>query len=142
MRPHARPADIQSLFAANADTKDFVQARKLEDAYEDTIGLCLSGGGYRAMIYHVGALIRLNELGFLPRLGEIASVSGGSITAGVLALAWPRLIFDNAGTATNLGDLVARPLLIAGDHRFPAIHLYGYQLADWQRLAVWQGLCS
>ncbi len=51
MRPHARPADIQSLFAANADTNDFVQARKLKD----TIGLCLSGGGYRAMIYHVGA---------------------------------------------------------------------------------------
>ncbi|ESZ68100.1 patatin [Mesorhizobium sp. L103C119B0] len=73
--------------------------------------MCLSGGGYRAMIYHVGALIRLNELGFLPRLGEIASVSGGSITAGVLALAWPQLKFDGGATATNLGDLVARPLL-------------------------------
>ncbi|WP_292469972.1 patatin-like phospholipase family protein [Mesorhizobium sp.] len=103
----AAAADIQSLFAANAGTKDFVQARKLED----TIGLCLSGGGYRAMIYHAGALIRLNELGFLPRLGEIASVSGGSITAGVLALSWPRLTFDRAGKASNLDALVVQPLL-------------------------------
>lgn len=101
------PVDIQSLFAANSDTKDFVQARKLED----TIGLCLSGGGYRAMIYHAGALVRLNELGFLPRLGEIASVSGGSITAGVLAVAWSNLRFDAAGTALNLDDLVVQPLL-------------------------------
>ncbi|WP_287305854.1 patatin-like phospholipase family protein [Mesorhizobium sp.] len=103
----AAAADIQSLFAANSGTKDFVQARKLED----TIGMCLSGGGYRAMIYHAGALIRLNELGFLSRLGEIASVSGGSITAGALALAWPRLSFDRAGVASNLEELVVRPLL-------------------------------
>ena len=25
------------------------------------IGLCLSGGGYRAMLFHVGAILRLNE---------------------------------------------------------------------------------
>src|ERR1035437_6460162 len=48
------------------------------------IGLCLSGGGYRAMLFHLGALWRLNELGYLPKLNRISSVSGGSITAGVL----------------------------------------------------------
>ena len=48
--------------------------------------LCLSGGGYRAMVFHLGALWRLNELGYLPRLDRISSVSGGSITAGVLGL--------------------------------------------------------
>ena len=50
------------------------------------IALCLSGGGYRAMIFHVGMLWRLNEAGYLPRLARISSVSGGSITAGVLGL--------------------------------------------------------
>ena len=55
--------NIQSRFASHAAQDDFLQAGKLEE----TVGLCLSGGGYRAMIYHVGALIRLNELGFLPR---------------------------------------------------------------------------
>jgi NTE family protein len=101
------PSDVHSLFSANAGDGDLVQARKLEDA----IGLCLSGGGYRAMIYHVGALVRLNELGFLPRLQEIASVSGGSITAGMLAVAWPRLQFNDDGRAINFSVEVAEPLL-------------------------------
>jgi NTE family protein len=48
--------------------------------------LCLSGGGYRAMLFHVGAVWRLHEAGQLHRLGRVSSVSGGSITAGVLAL--------------------------------------------------------
>ena len=29
---------------------------------QEGIALCLSGGGYRAMLFHVGAIIRLNEL--------------------------------------------------------------------------------
>lgn len=35
------------------------------------LGLCLSGGGYRAMLFHAGALARLNELGWLQRLDAI-----------------------------------------------------------------------
>ena len=34
---------------------------KLPSQPEEGIGLALSGGGYRAMVFHVGALIRLNE---------------------------------------------------------------------------------
>jgi NTE family protein len=29
---------------------------------EEGVALCLSGGGYRAMLFHVGAFWRLNEL--------------------------------------------------------------------------------
>jgi NTE family protein len=43
--------------AANIDTKS--KYKKLEDG----VALCLSGGGYRAMIFHIGALWRLNEFG-------------------------------------------------------------------------------
>jgi len=99
--------DIQSLFAANSANGDFLQGRKVEDL----IGLCLSGGGYRAMIYHVGALIRLNAAGYLPRLDEVASVSGGSITAAYLALKWQQLTFDLDGRATNFLPVIAQPLL-------------------------------
>jgi NTE family protein len=49
------------------------------------IALCLSGGGYRAMLFHLSALKRLNEIAYLPKLRRVSSVSGGSITAGVLA---------------------------------------------------------
>lgn len=47
--------------------------------------LCLSGGGYRAAAYHLGALRRLSELGLLNQLTEIRSVSGGSVLAAWLA---------------------------------------------------------
>jgi predicted acylesterase/phospholipase RssA len=48
------------------------------------IGLCLSGGGYRAAVYHLGALVRLNQAGLLPRVRTVSSVSGGSIVAAFL----------------------------------------------------------
>src|SRR6185312_7094089 len=43
--------------------------------------LCLSGGGFRATLFHLGALRRLNETGVLAKLDTITSVSGGSIMA-------------------------------------------------------------
>src|SRR3954452_1727543 len=55
------------------------------------IGLAISGGGYRAMLFHLGAFLRLYELGLLQRLGRISSVSGGSITSAKVALEWGRL---------------------------------------------------
>jgi len=58
---------------------------------QDGIALCLSGGGYRAMIFHIGVLWRLYETGILQKVDRISSVSGGSITAGLLALKWNRL---------------------------------------------------
>ena len=74
------------------------------------IALCLSGGGYRAMIFHLGGLLRLNQLGFLKKLARVSSVSGGSLTAGVLALAWKNLSFDENGVAGNLEPLLTRPI--------------------------------
>lgn len=73
-------------------------------------GLCLSGGGYRAMLFHVGSLWRLNELGMLPRLDRISSVSGGSITATALGQAWERLDFDSNGVARRFEQEVVQPV--------------------------------
>lgn len=50
------------------------------------IGLALSGGGYRAAAYHIGALRALHKLGVLGKVDVISSVSGGSITAASYAL--------------------------------------------------------
>ena len=44
-------------------TSDPLQQEKLED----TLALCLSGGGYRAMLFHLGSLWKLNEWGYLPK---------------------------------------------------------------------------
>ena len=80
------------------------------DRLEPGVALCLSGGGYRAMLFHVGAIWRLNELGYLPKLDRVSSVSGGSITAGALGLNWPQLQFDSDGFAENLDEQLVRPI--------------------------------
>jgi len=72
-------------------------------------GLALSGGGYRAMLFHLGALYRLNELGLLGRIGRVSSVSGGSFAASILARAWPRLTFVDGRTG-QFDKLVAGPI--------------------------------
>ncbi len=57
------------------------------------LALCLSGGGFRAALFHLGALRRLNELGILSGVDTITGVSGGSILAAHLAQSiqpWPR----------------------------------------------------
>jgi NTE family protein len=74
------------------------------------LGLCLSGGGYRAMVFHLGVLWRLNEIGYLPRLDRISSVSGGSITAAVLGWRWSRLAFDPDGVARAFEEQVVKPV--------------------------------
>jgi NTE family protein len=76
---------------------------------ENGVGLALSGGGFRATLFHVGALWRINELGLLPLLDRISSVSGGSITAGCLAVHWKALNFRN-GVAENFRTEVVEPL--------------------------------
>jgi NTE family protein len=49
------------------------------------IGLALSGGGFRATLFHLGAVRRLNELGVLTKIETFTSVSGGSVTNALLA---------------------------------------------------------
>lgn len=74
------------------------------------IALALSGGGFRAVLFHVGVLWRLNELGTLGKLARISSVSGGSITSGLLAVRWPRLAFGEDGRSALFEAEVAAPL--------------------------------
>ena len=74
------------------------------------IALCLSGGGYRAMLFHLGALWRLNELQYLPKLNRVSSVSGGSITSGALALNWKNLHFDANGFALSFDQQLIKPV--------------------------------
>ena len=61
------------------------------------------------MVFHLGVIWRLNELGYLARLDRISSVSGGSITAGLLGLKWSHLKFVN-GVAERLTGEVINPI--------------------------------
>jgi NTE family protein len=55
----------------------------------NSVGLSLSGGGFRATLFHLGAIRRLNEFGILPKITTVPSVSGGSILNGFLATRLP-----------------------------------------------------
>lgn len=50
-----------------------------------SIGLALSGGGSRAIAFHLGCLRALHEIGVLERVQVISTVSGGSVVGGMYA---------------------------------------------------------
>ncbi|MEI6892922.1 MAG: patatin-like phospholipase family protein [Pontiella sp.] len=74
------------------------------------IALAVAGGGYRATLYSLGALWRLNEFGLLSKLSVITGVSGGSILTGYLAMRWDDLIFDESSVSTNFQSIIAKPI--------------------------------
>lgn len=62
------------------------------------------------MVFHIGVLWRLYDANVLGTIGRISSVSGGSITAGLLALKWHRLSFDSANVQRDFVPEVVQPL--------------------------------
>jgi NTE family protein len=78
---------------------------------EPGIGIALSGGGFRAMLFHAGAFMRLNELGVLARAKRISSVSGGSIAAGYLAAVWGKLGAPQNGVFAKFRETYVDPVL-------------------------------
>jgi len=61
------------------------EKHNLQQAFENKkIGLALSGGGYRAAVFHLGMLSYMAENGLLERVAHISTVSGGSIVMGLV----------------------------------------------------------
>lgn len=58
-----------------------------------SIDLALSGGGIRAMAFHMGVLRRLAEKGEMEKVRRVSSVSGGSLITGMIVteagMSWP-----------------------------------------------------
>jgi len=71
------------------------------------IGLALSGGGFRATLYHLGLVRFLRDAGILRDVTHITSVSGGSIIAAHLALHWDRYNGSEADFDTAASELLA-----------------------------------
>src|SRR6266851_5526002 len=51
----------------------------MNETVSQKIGLALSGGGFRAIAFHLGCLRALNQLELLDRVVVLSTVSGGSI---------------------------------------------------------------
>lgn len=56
-----------------------------QDSKPPMIGLALSGGGSRAVAFHLGCLRALDELGILPKVRVLSTVSGGSVIGALYA---------------------------------------------------------
>lgn len=59
---------------------------------EKKLGLCLSGGGFRASLFHIGVLAALAEREMLHKVEVLSTVSGGSIIGAYYYLKVKRLL--------------------------------------------------
>jgi NTE family protein len=71
------------------------------------VAFCLSGGGYRAVLFNGGAVLRLAEAGLLGSVTRLCGVSGGAIIAGLLAVHWPRLSADRFSPTAVRREILA-----------------------------------
>ena len=92
------------------DTKDeskrIVLKNIITSFYYEKIGLALSGGGFRASLFHIGVFSRLAELDMLKHIDVISSVSGGSIIAMHYYLKLQQLLETKDNNEINQEDYI------------------------------------
>jgi len=111
-RPGVTEDEVESSPAWRA-LKTFFgeQTAAVSSAFIGKIGLGLSGGGFRASLYHIGVLAKLADLDVLRRVEVLSCVSGGSIIGAHYYLEVRRLLQskpDHEITREDYIDIVAR----------------------------------
>src|SRR3954466_12564343 len=109
---------------------------RVAEAAMKKIGLALSGGGFRATLYHLGLVRFLRDAGILPGVTHITAVSGGSIIAAHLCLNWQRYTGSEADFDAAAAELLAFMRLDVRNRilrRFPL----GFPLRVLRRLVGW-----
>jgi predicted acylesterase/phospholipase RssA len=71
------------------------------------VGVALSGGGFRASLYHIGVLARLAELDMLRHVEVISCVSGGSILGAYYYLEVRNLLQTKTDAQITRDDYIA-----------------------------------
>jgi Patatin-like phospholipase len=97
----------------------------LTSAFVGKIGLALSGGGFRASLFHIGVLARLAELDLLRHVEILSCVSGGSIIGAHYYLQLKEMLETTA--LETLGDDAIRDRYIAMVQRVAKDFLAGVQ---------------
>jgi predicted acylesterase/phospholipase RssA len=114
MRRAERYGGVPSGEAARAALAALVGAddvAALESVDRGRVGLGMSGGGFRASLYHIGVLARLAELDLLRQVEYLSCVSGGSIIGAHYYLEVRHLLqtrVDAEITRQDYIDIVAR----------------------------------
>jgi predicted acylesterase/phospholipase RssA len=103
-----RPADIDRLLARTIQVVfkgDVVVSQR--DDLDGKLGLALSGGGFRASLFHIGVLARMAELDLLRHVEVISCVSGGSIVGAHYYLLVRKLLQSKPDRAVVREDYIA-----------------------------------
>jgi predicted acylesterase/phospholipase RssA len=104
------------------------------------VGLALSGGGFRASLFHIGVLARLAECRMLRRVEVLSCVSGGSILGAHYYLRLRELLqsksdeeIDDRAYVELVRDLAVD--FLQGVRGNPRGHLFTSPAADWRMLS-------
>ncbi len=81
---------LEDILSIYGNAKDMIKSVRI-----GKIGLALSGGGFRASLFHIGVLKRLAELDILRHVQVISTVSGGSILGMYYYLELKKLLENN-----------------------------------------------
>ncbi len=88
-----------------------------------SIGLALSGGGSRAVAFHLGTLRALDDLNLLNEVDVISGVSGGSVMTGLYAYSHEPFADVDARTETFLKSGLLAPALIKLMHPLRLVNM-------------------
>lgn len=72
-----------------------------ENSGRHKLGLALSGGGFRASLFHIGVLARMAELDVLGKVEVLSTVSGGSIVGAMYYLLLKEMLENNPQPTAN-----------------------------------------
>ena len=105
------PTDMQPQEAWEAPWQTLTHllgddARAAFECYRGKVGLALSGGGFRASLYHLGVLARLAEVDALRSLEVLSTVSGGSIVGAHYYLALRKLLMEKTDAEISRDDYI------------------------------------
>ena len=98
LAPRARAA-LSALLGADAESAI--------SCFRGRVGLALSGGGFRASLFHLGVLARLAEADVLRSVDVLSTVSGGSIVGAHYYLEVARLLSATPDHAIASADYVS-----------------------------------
>ncbi|MBI3005290.1 MAG: patatin-like phospholipase family protein [Ignavibacteriales bacterium] len=103
------------------------------------LGLALSGGGFRASLFHIGVLARLAELNVLRSVEVLSTVSGGSIVGALYYLHLKRLLESKTDSQITAADYVGivhsiQTSFLDGVRTNVRVRAYANYLKNWRMI--------